>query len=142
RRRRPEARLDAKRRRGGRRAYVRASEGHPGTATHPLAGGVAPAAAARASPIQAWQLIDANPRFLLRYGLPAGASVPARAWRARPEARVSAARVAARRLGARYGGFGYCAPLGRGLWSRPGRIALRETSLVCARCRVATRQVR
>ena len=59
-----------------------------------------PAVAAGASPIQAWQLMDANPRFLLRYGLPAGMSVPARAWRA-PEARVSAARVAKRRLRAR-----------------------------------------
>ena len=97
----PEAQLAAKRLIRGKLAYVLASDGHPGTRTHTLAEGFAPAVAAGASPIQAWQLIDANPRFLLRYGLPAGASVPARAWRARPEARVSAARVAARRLGAR-----------------------------------------
>src|SRR3954465_9429139 len=62
-------------------AYVLASDGHPGTRTHTLADGVAPALAAGASPLHVWQMMEANPRFLLRHGLPAGpAAVPARAW--------------------------------------------------------------
>jgi protein-tyrosine phosphatase len=96
-----EAKLAAERLIRGKLAYVLASDGHPGTRTHTLAEGLAPAVTAGASPIQAWQLTQANPRFLLRNGLPTGPVAPARAWSARPEARVSAARVAARRLGSR-----------------------------------------
>src|SRR4051794_22407254 len=80
-------------------AYVLASDGHPGTRTHTLADGLAPAIAAGASPLHVWQLMEANPRFLLRHGLPAGpAAVPARAWRARPEASLAAARLARAQL--------------------------------------------
>ena len=80
-------------------AYVLASDGHPGTRTHTLADGLAPALAAGASPLRAWQMMEANPRFLLRHGLPAGpAAVPARAWRARPEASLAAARLARAQL--------------------------------------------
>src|SRR2546423_12574367 len=83
-------------------AYVLASDGHPGTRTHTLADGVALAIAAGASPVHAWQLTQANPRFLLRHGLPAApAAVPVRAWRARPDAALAAARAARARPGRR-----------------------------------------
>ena len=81
-------------------AYVLASDGHPGTRTHTLAEGLAPAIAAGASAVHAWQMLEANPRFLLRHGLPTGpAAVPARAWRARPDGgSLGAARLARARL--------------------------------------------
>src|SRR4051794_21132911 len=90
-----EAQQGARRLVGSGLAYVLASDGHPGTREHTLAAGLALAVEAGASPVRAWQLTQANPRFLLRHGLPASpAAVPARAWRAGPEARVSAARAA------------------------------------------------
>jgi protein-tyrosine phosphatase len=53
-------------------AHVLASDGHPGTREHTLAAGTAPAIAAGASPVQARRLTYANPRVLLRDGLPGG----------------------------------------------------------------------
>jgi protein-tyrosine phosphatase len=94
-----EARVAARRLVRSGLAYALASDGHPGTRTHTLAAGLPLAMAAGASPVHAWQLTQANPRFLLRHGLPAGpAAVPARAWRARPEASLAAARSARAQL--------------------------------------------
>ncbi len=75
-------------------AHVLASDGHPGTREHTLAAGTAPAIAAGASPVQARRLTYANPRLLLRDGLPG---------RARPRDRqlhgsLERARQARRRL--------------------------------------------
>src|SRR4051794_27236208 len=51
-------------------AYVLASDGHGGTRAHTMADGLRPIRAAGASAIQAWQLMRANPAFLLRHGIP------------------------------------------------------------------------
>jgi protein-tyrosine phosphatase len=75
-----EARDAARRLVRARLAYVIASDGHPGHRDHTLADGEAPAMAAGASRAQVLQLTQANPRFLLRHGLPhADEPVPARA---------------------------------------------------------------
>ena len=79
-------------------AYVLASDGHPGTREDTLDAGVTAAVAAGASPVQAWQLTQSNPRFLLRHGLPVGPALPVRAWRSPREASLTAARDAAQRL--------------------------------------------
>lgn len=57
-------------------AYVLASDGHPGSREHTLRLGFELALRAGASSIQAWRLTQANPRFLLRHGIP---SAPAAA---------------------------------------------------------------
>src|SRR4051812_20911899 len=93
-----EARFAAQRLIRARLAYVLASDGHPGTRVDTLASGVPAAQAAGASPVQAWQLTESNPRFLLRHGLPVGPGLPVRAWRSPREASLSAARDAAQRL--------------------------------------------
>jgi protein-tyrosine phosphatase len=54
----------------GRLAYVIASDGHPGHRDHTLLDGERAAGAAGASRAQLVQLTQANPRFLLRHGLP------------------------------------------------------------------------
>jgi len=78
-------------------AYMLASDGHPAHRGHTLADGIAPAIAAGASRVRAWQLTQANPRFLLRHGLRAPAAPPARRWRT-DAGSVDRARAAARRL--------------------------------------------
>jgi protein-tyrosine phosphatase len=50
--------------------YVLASDGHPGTREHTLRLGFVLALRAGASSIQGWRLTQANPRFLLRHGIP------------------------------------------------------------------------
>jgi protein-tyrosine phosphatase len=79
-------------------AYVLASDGHPGHREHTLAAGVMPARAADGSRVRAWQLTQANPRFLLRHGLPALTPPPARTWRAHGDGSVDRVRAAARRF--------------------------------------------
>ena len=54
-------------------AYLLASDGHGGRRSHTLGAGAAAGARAGASALRARQLTEANPRFLLRTGLPAGA---------------------------------------------------------------------
>ena len=66
----PEAQDAARRLVRARLAYIIASDGHPGTRTHTLADAEPAALAAGASPAQVVQLTQANPRFLLRHGLP------------------------------------------------------------------------
>src|SRR4051812_8254881 len=56
-------------------AFVIASDGHPGTRDQTLRLGFDLALAAGASSVQAWRLTQANPRFLLRQGIP---SMPVR----------------------------------------------------------------
>jgi protein-tyrosine phosphatase len=79
-------------------AYVLASDGHPGHREHTLADGVAPARAADGTRVRAWQLTQANPRFLLRHGLPALTPPPVRTWRAHGDGSVDRVRAAARRM--------------------------------------------
>lgn len=89
----PEAQEAARRLIRARLAYIIASDGHPGTRGHTLAAGEPAALAAGASPAQVVQLTQANPRFLLRHGLPrVDAPLPLRADGLRH------ARAAARRL--------------------------------------------
>jgi protein-tyrosine phosphatase len=76
-------------------AYVLASDGHAGRRGHTLRLGFELALAAGASSVQAWRLTQANPRFLLRHGLPSGPRVVPEQ---RPRVTVAAARAAARRL--------------------------------------------
>ena len=57
-------------------ARVLASDGHPAGRRQTLADGVTAATAAGLSAAQARRLVDANPRLLLRRGLPAGANRP------------------------------------------------------------------
>lgn len=66
----PEAEEAARRLIRARLAYIIASDGHPGTRTHTLAAAEAAAVVAGASAAQVVQLTQANPRFLLRHGLP------------------------------------------------------------------------
>jgi protein-tyrosine phosphatase len=56
------------------RAYVIASDGHPGTRDHTVALGFVLALRAGASSVQAWRLTQDNPRFLLMHGIPTAAS--------------------------------------------------------------------
>jgi len=51
-------------------AYVLASDGHGGTRAHTLAAGAPAARVAGASVLHSRQLTEANPRFLLRHGIP------------------------------------------------------------------------
>ncbi len=51
-------------------AYAIASDAHPGTREHTLRLGLDLAIRAGASSVQAWHLTQANPRFLLRMGIP------------------------------------------------------------------------
>jgi protein-tyrosine phosphatase len=76
----PEAQEAARRLLRARLAYIIASDGHPGTRGHTLAAAVPAALAAGASAAQVVQLTQANPRFLLRHGLPrVDAPLPLRA---------------------------------------------------------------
>jgi protein-tyrosine phosphatase len=94
-----EARDAARRLIRSRLAYIIASDGHPGHRDHTLRDGEAPAIAAGASRAQVLQLTQANPRFLLRHGLPqVGAPLPLRAGPGRDA--LAHVREAARRLGA------------------------------------------
>jgi protein-tyrosine phosphatase len=94
----PEARDAARRLVRSRLAYIIASDGHPGHRDHTLRDGEAPAVAAGASRAQVLQLTQANPRFLLRHGLPkADAPLPLRAGPGRDA--LAHVRAAARRLG-------------------------------------------
>src|SRR3954470_21260915 len=93
----PEARDGARRLVRAGMAYIIASDGHPGSRDHTLRDGEAPAIAAGASRAQVLQLTQANPRFLLRHGLPhVDAPLPLRAGPGRDALRQ--ARAAARRL--------------------------------------------
>ena len=56
------------------RAYVIASDGHPGTRDHTVALGFVLALRAGASSVQAWRLTQDNPRFLLMHGIPTPSS--------------------------------------------------------------------
>jgi protein-tyrosine phosphatase len=95
----PEARDAARRLIRSRLAYIIASDGHPGHRDHTLRDGEAPAVAAGASRAQVLQLTQANPRFLLRHGLPrADAPLPLRAGPGRDA--LAHVRAAARRLSA------------------------------------------
>lgn len=51
-------------------AYILASDGHPGGRDHTVALGYELAKQTGVSAVQAWQLTQANPRFLLQHGLP------------------------------------------------------------------------
>jgi protein-tyrosine phosphatase len=94
----PEAQRAARRLIRARLAYIIASDGHPGTRDHTLADGEPAALVAGASPAQLQQLTQANPRFLLRHGLPrVDAPLPARFTSAGDGLRH--VRAAARRLG-------------------------------------------
>ena len=78
-------------------AYVLASDGHGKRRPHTLRLGFDLAVAAGASSVQAWRLTQANPRFLLRHGVP---TLPTRLPVARPPVSVAAVRAARRRLAA------------------------------------------
>jgi protein-tyrosine phosphatase len=94
-----EARDAARRLIRSRLAYIIASDGHPGHRDHTLRDGEAPAVAAGASRAQVLQLTQANPRFLLRHGLPhVDAPLPLRAGPGRDA--LAHVRAAARRLSA------------------------------------------
>jgi len=60
-------------------AYAIASDGHPGTREHTLALGFVLALRAGASSLAAWRLTQANPRFLLRSGIPSASPASAQA---------------------------------------------------------------
>jgi protein-tyrosine phosphatase len=77
-------------------AYVLASDGHGGTRRHTLAAGPPAAARAGASAVRRRQLTEANPRFLLEHGIPAGPGREPAAWRSHHERRMRAAIAAAR----------------------------------------------
>jgi protein-tyrosine phosphatase len=88
-----EAETAARRLIRARLAYLIASDGHPGTRSHTLADAEPAALLAGASPAQVVQLTQANPRFLLRHGLPRiDAPLPLRAGSLR-HARAAARRV-------------------------------------------------
>jgi protein-tyrosine phosphatase len=94
----PEAREGAVRLVRDGHAYVLASDGHGSRhRAHTLGAGPAAARAAGVSPLRSEQLTDANPRFLLRNGIPRAAGPDDRtAWRSTRRRRVSAALAAAR----------------------------------------------
>ena len=79
-------------------AYLLASDGHGGERGHTLGAGAAAARAVGASELQSWQLTQANPRFLLRHGLPAAAAPGSRddSWRPSQRRRVASTMAAAR----------------------------------------------
>ena len=92
-----EAEWSARRLVRGGAAYLLASDGHGGRRGHTLRLGFELALAAGVTSERAWRLTQANPRFLLRHGLPAGPRPEervARPWRARPERAMAAARRA------------------------------------------------
>lgn len=75
-------------------AHLLASDGHGGRRSHTLGEGPELAREAGASAVRAWQLTEANPRFLLEHGLPTRPSRPAatRASRRRTGRRVQRVR--------------------------------------------------
>jgi protein-tyrosine phosphatase len=84
-------------------AYVLASDGHGGARGHTLGAGPAAARGIGASELQSWQLTQANPRFLLRHGLPRTSLSPTRsrlpgadAWRPAQRHRVASTLATAR----------------------------------------------
>jgi protein-tyrosine phosphatase len=78
-------------------AYVLASDGHGRHRAHTLGAGPAAARAAGASALRSDQLTDANPRFLLRNGIPREPAPDTRSpWASTHRRRVSAALAAAR----------------------------------------------
>ena len=78
-------------------AYVLASDGHGRHRAHTLGAGPAAARAAGASALRSDQLTDANPRFLLRNGIPREPAPDTRTpWTSTHRRRVSAALAAAR----------------------------------------------
>jgi protein-tyrosine phosphatase len=93
----PEARHAARRLVRSGLAYLLASDGHGGTRGHTLGAGPPLARAIGASELQSWQLTQANPRFLLRHGLPA---VPREEqgdpWRTPQRRRIASTLAAAR----------------------------------------------
>lgn len=83
--------------RGG-MAYLLASDGHGGERRHTLAEGRHLARGAGASAVRAWQLTEANPRFLLTSGIPPAADAEtAAAYRSTRERSLTSAIGAARR---------------------------------------------
>ena len=78
-------------------AYVLASDGHGARRPQTLRLGFDLAVAAGASSVQAWRLTQANPRFLLRHGLPA---LPREVAAPRRSVGLAAVRAARRRLSA------------------------------------------
>jgi protein-tyrosine phosphatase len=93
----PEAREGAVRLVRDGHAYVVASDGHGRHRAHTLGIGPAEARAAGASPLRSEQLTGANPRFLLRNGIPRNPAADERApWKSTHGRRVRAALAAAR----------------------------------------------
>ena len=93
----PEAREGAERLVRNGHAYVLASDGHGGHRAHTLGAGPAAARAAGASRLRSDQLTDANPRFLLRNGIPREPGSDERTpWGPAHRRRVRAALAAAR----------------------------------------------
>jgi len=92
----PEAREGAVRLVRGGHAYVLASDGHGRHRAHTLGAGPAAARAAGASPLRSDQLTDANPRFLLRNGIPREPAPDRTPWASTHRRRVRAALAAAR----------------------------------------------
>lgn len=78
-------------------AYLLASDGHGGRRSDTLGAGPAAARAVGASELQSWQLTQANPRFLLRQGLPSPERPAPRAPWGMPERRRVASTLAAAR---------------------------------------------
>jgi protein-tyrosine phosphatase len=77
--------------------YVLASDGHGGGRGHTLAAGAPAARAVGASRFRSRQLTEANPRFLLEHGIPAGPRGDERVpWGAPHQRRMRAAIAAAR----------------------------------------------
>lgn len=78
-------------------AYLLASDGHGGQRGHTLGFGAAAAQAIGASELQSWQLTQANPRFLLRHGLPKAApGARTDPWRPEQRRRIASTLAAAR----------------------------------------------
>jgi protein-tyrosine phosphatase len=78
-------------------AYLLASDGHGGARGHTLGAGPELARGIGASELQSWQLTQANPRFLLRHGLPAAAhGEEGDAWRTPQHRRIARTLAAAR----------------------------------------------
>jgi protein-tyrosine phosphatase len=95
----PEAQAAGEQLLRSRLAYVLASDGHPGMREDTLKRGHDLARQAGVSAVQAWQLTQANPRFLLEQGLPQLPATSSRsaAWRRARSAQIEAVRrIAAR----------------------------------------------
>ncbi|MBV9309946.1 MAG: hypothetical protein JOZ73_03900 [Solirubrobacterales bacterium] len=74
-------------------AYLLASDGHPGSREQTLREGFELAGRLGVSTVQAWQLTQANPRFLLEHGLPELYDAEHHPeWRGRAQRRVVAVR--------------------------------------------------